>query len=374
PLWRMLASHPDLDVKVFYFSDHSIRGGIDKGFGRSVAWDIDMTSGYQSEFLSRHATLDQPSSVSIPNALGLLRRERPDWILIAGYTYRFEHQLRLLAPLVGARLMIRGEQTSLSLDGRGPLKALARAAFLRVFYRGISAFCYPGTLGREHLQSFGVPASKLFFSPYSVDDTLIRSALDSVQRSEARRALGIPDDRFVFVLSGKIYPGKDPFAILDAIEAMPRSQQVGLIVLGDGEQRAPFEARAKQVLGERLIFAGFVNQSQLGRYFIAADALVLTSKRETWGLVVNEAMHYGLPVITNDRVGCNPDLIKPGETGYLYPCGDTRALANAMQQLVDDRERSSAMGAAAKRHIDANYSCAASARGIFQAFGVKDHA
>src|SRR4051812_24333108 len=97
PLWRALSRHPELDVTVNYFSDHSIRGGLDKGFGVPVAWDVDLTSGYESTFISRPADLDKPRSVAIPELPRVLAAQSPDWIWISGYTHAFERQLVLAA-------------------------------------------------------------------------------------------------------------------------------------------------------------------------------------------------------------------------------------------------------------------------------------
>jgi glycosyltransferase involved in cell wall biosynthesis len=82
-------------------------------------------------------------------------------------------------------------------------------------------------------------------------------------------------------------------------------------------------------------FPGFKNQSELPAYYAAADVLVLPSESETWGLVVNEAMACGLPAIVSDAVGCAPDLIEEGKTGFTYPVGDVDALAGRLAALAE---------------------------------------
>jgi glycosyltransferase involved in cell wall biosynthesis len=369
PLWRALAAHPALDVRVFYFSDHSIRGGIDKGFGRAVAWDVDLEAGYRHEFLSRDANLDRPQSVAISDVHALLRRERPDWILISGYTHAFERQLAQAARRHGAKLLMRGEFSELS-DGPRPVwKQLLRAAYLRWFYGRVDRFCFPGVMARAHLRKHGVAEARTFFSPYSVNDALFERTRQELSRGEARRSLGLPDDRFVFLFSGKLIPRKDPFALLEAMQGLGARERAGLVVLGDGELAPEFRRRAEALLGDRFVFPGFVNQSELGRYFRAADALVMPSRQETWGLVVNEAMHYGLPVIVSDRVGCHPDLVQPGVTGFVYPWGDNGALRRHMQAMLDAPQTARDMGCASLARI-AGYTIAESARGVFAALGV----
>src|SRR5438309_4475455 len=92
------------------------------------------------------------------------------------------------------------------------------------------------------------------------------------------------------------------------------------------------EALAKQAPEIKVRFLGFQNQRQLSPYYHAADLLVLPSRRgETWGLVVNEALHHGLPCVVSDAVGCGPDLISPGVTGELFETGSVRALKGALE-------------------------------------------
>jgi glycosyltransferase involved in cell wall biosynthesis len=370
PLWKALAGHPDLDVKVFYLNDQSVRGGYDKDFGLNIAWDVDLLSGYEHEFLSRDVSLDRPSEARIVDIDALLNRERPDWIMISGYTHAFERQLIRAAGKRSIRVLMRGEFSDLSYGERSLPKRIARAAYLRWFYTHVDRFCFIGEGARQHLREHGVDDEQMTFSPYSVDDTLLDRQKSQFRRDQARAELGIPDDRFVFVLSGKLIPRKDPAAVLHALEHLPDLARVGLIALGDGELKDDFAAAAHKLLGSRFVFPGFVNQSKLGRYFVAADALVMSSLYETWGLVVNEAMHYGLPVIASTQVGCVPNLVLPGQTGLVYPAKDALALARCMQRLIANPGLARQLGEAGLKLIR-SYTIAASAGGVYKALGLR---
>ena len=81
--------------------------------------------------------------------------------------------------------------------------------------------------------------------------------------------------------------------------------------------------------------SGFINQTDLPAWYSASDALVLPSdSRETWGLVVNEAMAAGLPVVVSDAAGCSVDLVREGENGFTYPCGDVGALTTQLARIA----------------------------------------
>jgi glycosyltransferase involved in cell wall biosynthesis len=209
----------------------------------------------------------------------------------------------------------------------------------------------------------------MFFSPYCVDDATVVGSSNAHSRQQAREALGIPESRFVFIMSGKLIPRKDPLAVLQAIRLLRDRDRVGLIVLGDGELKEAFVRDAKAILGERFVYPGFVNQTQIAKYFAASDALVMPSRFETWGLVVNEAMHHGLPCVVSSQVGCAPDLVHNGQTGFVYPSGDLAAMARSMQRLIDDQPAARVMGEQARCLVE-GYTPGASARGVLESLGL----
>jgi glycosyltransferase involved in cell wall biosynthesis len=81
---------------------------------------------------------------------------------------------------------------------------------------------------------------------------------------------------------------------------------------------------------------GFRNQAELPRLYAMADVFVLPSEDEPWGLVINEAMSSGLPIVASERVGAAADLIQPGSNGFRFPPGDIPALAQALRLALQD--------------------------------------
>ena len=82
---------------------------------------------------------------------------------------------------------------------------------------------------------------------------------------------------------------------------------------------------------------GFKNQLEISKYYAMSDIIVLPSDGETWGLVVNEAMNFRLPVIASDLVGCGSDLVKHGENGYIFKTGNIEELAKYLEELIMDK-------------------------------------
>jgi len=123
--------------------------------------------------------------------------------------------------------------------------------------------------------------------------------------------------------------------------------------VGDGPRRTALEAQVARLdLGGHVRFPGFCQYDELPAYYGLADALVLASTHEQWGLVVNEAMAAGLPVLVSERCGCAPDLVVEGETGYTFDPYDEAAIADAVGRLPEDEVRRQ-MGASSRERIQA---------------------
>jgi glycosyltransferase involved in cell wall biosynthesis len=116
-----------------------------------------------------------------------------------------------------------------------------------------------------------------------------------------------------------------------------------------------------------VVFAGFQDQTRLARAYAASDVFVLPSiAHETWGIVVNEAMNFSLPIVATDKVGSARDLVKDGDNGFIVPAGDVGALAGALGQLVGSPELRSRLGARSLRRIT-DWHFGTTADGVVQA-------
>jgi glycosyltransferase involved in cell wall biosynthesis len=126
-----------------------------------------------------------------------------------------------------------------------------------------------------------------------------------------------------------------------------------LVYAGTGPLRADLEAEARELgVSGQVHFLGFVNQSQLPRVYRASDLLVLPSEYEPFGVVVNEAMLCGCAVAASDRVGAAYDLVETGRTGFVFPCGNTEALAGFLRETLLAKDRLLQMGQAARRRME----------------------
>lgn len=340
PLYRLLQQRHGVPVTAIYGSDFSVAGYRDAEFGATFKWDVDLLSGYSSVFLSRVADGGAPTAdeVTTQGLLATLRSLRPDTVMIVGYSPRFHRDAWLAAWRTGSRILFRGE-TNDDAVRRPWWKQLGRDAALRTAYRTCSRLLYVGRRSREHFERLGIASDRLVLSPYCVDTSAFETtdAAREAWRGETRQALGVSADDHVLLYSGKLSWRKGVDLLVEAAKGLPASlrERTVLAFLGDGAMRADLEQLAAQEPRVRTVFLGFKNQRQLSRYYHAADLLVLPSRHsETWGLVVNEALHHGLPCVVSDRVGSSPDLIDAGQTGHTFEAGSARSLSDALAESV----------------------------------------
>jgi glycosyltransferase involved in cell wall biosynthesis len=143
-------------------------------------------------------------------------------------------------------------------------------------------------------------------------------------------------------------------------------QELSLVFVGDGAARQELEKQAMKIHPGRVDFVGFLQGEQLARFYALAEMFVLPTHSDTWGLVVNEAMACGLPIICTDVAGCVRDLVQDGWNGITFPAGNTAALTGAMMKLSSDGALRCLMGSRSKERI-LRYSPEACASGIAEA-------
>lgn len=366
PLWRRLAGGGLVHPVVHYFSDVGVAEALDPDFGVSVRWDMPLLDGYESTFVSRRPSVAPGLSLRLSDAKRTLLRGGYDAVMVAGYVHAFEWQATAAARRLGLGVLMRGEFSDRLAARSGRARATLRDAVLRARYRRVDAFCVIGAEARSHLERLAVPSEKLFFSPYCVDSSHFETLAATTSRAASRDALGLKGDDFVVLFSGKLIPRKGVDVLAAAARQLAASHpRVVFLTVGDGPLRPQLESLRDELSARRVTLAGFVNQSELGCYFAAADAFVLPSRHETWGLVVNEAMYFGLPVIVTDQVGCAADLVTP-ETGLVVPVSRPDALASAISRLTGNVAFARRLGSGGRERIK-TYSVDNAARGIEQA-------
>jgi len=333
PIYRTMAATPGIELIVLYLCRAGIEKSYDPGFGKEIAWDIPLLDGYSHHFLSEHS---DSGGINM-RVLKAIRDIKPDVLISHGY----DKPTNMLA-IVGARLMgipvlIRSDTrlTDINLNP-GYIKDKIK----RFLFNLASGFIAIGTKNREFYKWNGVPDDKIYFAPFSVNNNFfyVDDSRRQLTRTETRNKMGIAHDACVVLSACKLIPIKRVQDAILAIAKIANSQpRVRLLLVGSGEMEHELRALAHELgLADIVLFAGFLNQSEMPSVYAASDMFVLASEVEPWGLAVNEAMAGGLPCIVSDQVGCAVDLVDGKGTGVVYPCGNIDLLAQAIDGYVSN--------------------------------------
>jgi len=356
PLLRRLAVEKDLDLVVLFLSDFSTRPLQDSGFGRSIAWDVDLLEGYQSRVLRAWGRRDgisfwKPFTIDVE---GELRRGQYDAVWLHGYAHQAQLRALLAAKRLGIKVLLRGETHATTSRLSGVARAVKDRLLSQLFTQ-VDAFLAIGTANRDHYLSLGVPAEKIFLMPYAVDNARFQTAATAERGNEVRASLGLSDSRPVILCASKLQTIKRVWDLWAAYEKLSPNgvdePAPYLVFVGDGEHRADLEAAVARRGWKSVRFTGFQNQTQMPAYYAACDVYVLCSQRETWGLAVNEAMNAGKAVIVTEHVGAAKDLVEDGRNGYIVPVGDVDALSDRLRRVTSDLSLARRMGANSLRRI-----------------------
>lgn len=335
PWFRWLRAHTPLEFHVFYLWEFGVTMQRDPQFGTVLQWDVDLLAGYDSEFVpnvARDPGTHHFGGLDNPGLTTRLAAWRPDAVLLFGYNWLSHQRVVWWARRHGVPLLFRGDS---HLLGREQLPILRRLP-LRFLYRQFAAFAYVGEANRDYFRALGVPDTRLFFAPHSVNAEHFNPA-DPATRAAAeklRNELGLAGRRVV-LFAGKFSAAKQPAALLEAFLAVATPADA-LVLVGDGAEKTRLAALAATRPDAHVRFLPFANQSEMPARYLVADLFVLPSRGhyETWGLAVNEAMHLGVPCLVSDRVGCQRDLVTPGETGWVFAAEDPAALAGTLRTAL----------------------------------------
>lgn len=364
PLFRTLAKRVDLHV--FFAHRATPSDQARAGFGTAFDWDLDLTSGYSHTFLSNQARrpgTDHFWGCDTPEIGDQLRRRKFDSLLVLGWHLKAYLQGVKAARQLGLPMLVRGD-SHLDTPRSGP-KRMAKALIYPPFLRVFAAALYVGVRSRAYYEYYGFPESRMFFSPHCVDTTRFTNKATLSARAQIRSSLGIDHDTKVVLFAGKLVPFKRPLDVIAAAAVLQaRGRRIAVMVAGAGELRMQVEQTAA-ASGIPLYMLGFCNQSAMPAAYAAADCLVLPSDaRETWGLVANEALACGRPIVVSQACGCAPDLAD-GVAGKSFRQGDVPALADALDATINSPPRLEDISSVSER-----YSPHVAAEGVLQALEV----
>jgi glycosyltransferase involved in cell wall biosynthesis len=344
PLFERLARSADYEIQVLYCRDHQ----------PGQQWRLG-AHRYPARYLKNFAP-ERWHGRRLVGAINLglwgeLRAFRPDAAIIYGYNTA----TTLLAIFWVIRhripMLMRTDSNLIADLGKAHLSLALKRLPLRWLTRRVSAFLSVGTMNSQYWQFYGAAPEKIFLARYAVDNERFQSQADHyrVSRQTTRDENGWRR-RYLLLYVGRLAGEKRVDVLIEALRRLStKRSDIGLVIVGDGAERERLGRLAQGM--PNVYFAGFQDQSDLPRYYGVADTFVLPSEYEPWGLVVNEAMASGLPVIATRKVGAARDLIVEGENGYLVPENDPVALASAIDRSCDSEQHLLLLGQKARSTV-----------------------
>jgi glycosyltransferase involved in cell wall biosynthesis len=259
--------------------------------------------------------------------------------LYTGYAYSTFWMAVAAATLSGVPILFGTDATNLQPRDAKRWKLPIKKFLLPKIFRLADIVIIPSEAGRQFILSLGISDSRIVLTPFVVDNTWWHERASKVDRVAVRRGWDVPEDAPVVLFCAKLQPWKRPD---DALNAFAKANVEGayLVFAGDGPMRTSLEAAAKDLgIFERTRFLGFVNQTGLPSVYRSADLFVLPSEYDPCPAVVCEAMLCGCPVVLSDEIRGRFDLVKGGETGFIFPCGNVAVLAGILRDSLVDRAK-----------------------------------
>lgn len=281
------------------------------------------------------------------NDLGPVMRGRFDVLILGGWAEPSYLMLWLRHVLRSTQMLFWIESTAVDRPRGGIRERLKRLMLSR------AAGCVvPGQRAGAYCHALGMPEDRIFRAPNATDGEAFRRRARHLQRDRQslRAELGIERPTFLFV--GRLVESfKSVSTLLDSLATVQaRGIDAGLCLAGHGPDEDRYSARAAELGLRHVSFLGTLDHESLSRYYAAVDALVLPSRSETWGFVLNEGMEFGLPLVVAEAVGAAPDLVTP-DNGFVFPTGESGPLAEALEALATQPELRATMGSASRERV-----------------------
>ncbi|MBI3090849.1 MAG: glycosyltransferase family 4 protein [Candidatus Tectomicrobia bacterium] len=285
--------------------------------------------------------------------LAALTKLNPDAIVVAGYALRPMRAAARWAREQG-RVCVLMSASHWRDQPRLILKEWFKSVWLRRTY---DAAFVGGERAAAYLERLHFPRSRVWkgYDVVDNDGFTVAAAKARTEGDRLRLKVGVPERYFLYV--GRFTPVKNLPRLLDAYaEYQHRVGDAawGLVMVGSGPEEEQLKRRAEALHLHAVVWPGFQQLDTLPAYYALANCLVLPSTSEPWGLVINEAMACGLPVLASDRCGAVGDLVLPGLNGYVFDPYDIDELAGYMERVSSGRVDLRRMGEMS-RGIVANY-------------------
>ena len=326
PVFNALAAMPEIDLHVIFLAETDSTMRQWKIYKDEIRFSYETLPNWRRRVRAYNVLLNRGMTAALAKA-------KPEVVVIGGYSYVAMWQALRWSRKRSIPAFLWSESNAQDRRRGTSLVEYLKKRFLR----GCSGFIVPGKSPAEYLKTFGIPECVIFSAPNAVDNNFFANAAARARSNSGalRAKMGLPERYYLFV--GRMIPEKGISELLQAYSRLEPGlrERVGLVYVGDGPSREACVKQAAAIHPGRIGFTGFVHKEELAGYYALADCLVFPTFSDPWGLVVNEAMACGLPVIATSVAGCTADLVEDGRNGRVVAAGDVSALSAAMREVAE---------------------------------------
>ena len=225
---------------------------------------------------------------------------------------------------------------------------------VRLIISASDAFVVYGQRAKEYLVELGANKNKIFVSYNTTDidkyEELCRKYLTN--KLMLKKSLELTGKRIILYY-GQLIERKGADVLIKAFARVKdKIADLALLIIGSGVYKDELVDLSTNLNSSDVKFIDDPGDEQISRYYSVADIFVLPSREEVWGLVVNQAMVCGLPVIVSNVAGCSADLVKEGENGYVFRSGSVNDLTKKIFLILGNENKSREMGKVSHRIMD----------------------
>jgi glycosyltransferase involved in cell wall biosynthesis len=322
---------------------------------RKKLGDMDLSNHkYPYKLLFNSSIEEIPWHKQIAATFKEMMTRRFDIIVIIGYSYLMCWCAMLYGRLTGKKIIVSFDSTEMD-NPKHWYKEWVKKLFIS---NCNAAFCY-GTKSKEYLIKLGMSSNNIYTRCQATDN---RKIVKLHGTALANRDSLIKNNNYCTyncIYVGRLSKEKNITTLLDAFCKVKRNNKQaskwGLIIIGDGPEKQVLQQKVTDLQIADVSFVGGLAWGSVPNYYALSDVFVLPSMSEPWGLVVNEAMVCGLPVIVSNRCGAAYDIVRDGENGFTFEPHDVEVLAQKLAFFMDNPEEIERMGKNS-RNIIADYS------------------
>lgn len=324
-------------VKILAFADFPspYRVEVFKGFAKEydlfVVFDKMSDQNRNAAWFCKDTGLN---SISLLEESGRVQFEKElkeikKYDLVLAYDYHIKNAIKLELACIKNRVPY-----IMNLDGAFIRKNFLKNLIKRYLITHASGYFASGSHAAEYFKHFGADESKIYYHPFTSlhEDEILKAPLSKEEKDICKETLGLESRKMVLTIGQFIH--RKGFDILLEAWNKELDEKYALVIVGGGEEENQYKEYISKHNLKNVHLVGFKQKKEIFEYYKAADIFVLPTREDIWGLVINEAMAFGLPVVSTDMCLGAVELIENDMNGYIVPVNDSSKLAKAMKKIL----------------------------------------